>query len=147
MAAAKNEGRSRSRSRSPKTNSGWVDNHGRGSSRSCSPERFDGAATTRRSFHETMMEGARSSPSLNERATPYGNANNSDCKSYDDPQSHREKSLSPPDVNNNAGQASGRSSPMQSGNEQFAHESNTNYKEEGTVTQEDNAPIETSRED
>ncbi|KAL0461695.1 UNVERIFIED_CONTAM: ATP-dependent RNA helicase-like protein DB10 [Sesamum latifolium] len=153
MAAAKDGGKSGS---SPNRNSGWVENQGRARSRS--PERFGGAAPTRRSFHETMMEQARPSPSTNEQTLPHGNANMKESESYDGPQSHCEQSISTPDVNkketvgvshDNAGQELGESSPRQSGNEEFGHGSHSNDRdeedkctplaEENRVSPEDNA--------
>ncbi|KAL2246701.1 UNVERIFIED_CONTAM: ATP-dependent RNA helicase-like protein DB10 [Sesamum indicum] len=153
MAAAKDGGTSGS---SPNRNFGWVENQGRARSRS--PERFGGAAPTRRSFHETMMEQARPLPSTNEQTLPHGNANTKESKSCDGPQSHCEQSISTPDVNeketvgashNNAGQELGESSPRQSGNEEFGHGLDTNDRdeedkgmllaEENRVSPEDNA--------
>ncbi|XP_011097425.1 ATP-dependent RNA helicase-like protein DB10 [Sesamum indicum] len=134
MAAAKDGGTSGS---SPNRNFGWVENQGRARSRS--PERFGGAAPTRRSFHETMMEQARPLPSTNEQTLPHGNANTKESKSCDGPQSHCEQSISTPDVNeketvgashNNAGQELGESSPRQSGNEEFGHGLDTNDRDE-----------------
>ncbi|KAK4409934.1 ATP-dependent RNA helicase-like protein DB10 [Sesamum angolense] len=133
MAAAKDGGTSGS---SPNRNCGWVENQSRVRSRS--PERFGGAAPTRRSFHETMMEQARPSPSTNEQIFPHGSANMNE--SYDGgPQSHCEQSISAPDANeketvgvshNNAGQELGESSPRQSGNEEFGHGSHSNDRDE-----------------
>ncbi|KAL0381736.1 UNVERIFIED_CONTAM: ATP-dependent RNA helicase-like protein DB10 [Sesamum angustifolium] len=153
MAAAKDGGTNGS---SPNRNYGWVENQSRARSRS--PERFGGAAPTRRSFHETMMEQARPSPSTNEQIFPHGKANMKESKSYDGPQSDWEQSISTPDANeketvgvshNNAGQELGESSPRQSGNEEFGHGSHSNDRdeedkgmllaEENRVSPEDNA--------
>ncbi|KAK6153081.1 hypothetical protein DH2020_012720 [Rehmannia glutinosa] len=127
MAAAKNGGGTNcSRSRSPDKNLGWAENHGgaRSRSRSRSPERFDGSAPPRRSFHETMMEGARSLSSKNEQASPYANA---DSQSH-----HLEKSLPPPDDNE---KEISRDNGVQLENEQLADGSNSN----DVITEEDNA--------
>ncbi|KAK6153076.1 hypothetical protein DH2020_012715 [Rehmannia glutinosa] len=127
MAAAKNGGGTNcSRSRSPDKNLGWAENHGgaRSRSRSRSPERFDGSAPPRRSFHETMMEGARSLPSKNEQASPYANA---DSQSH-----HLEKSLPPPDDNE---KEISQDNGVQLENEQLADGSNSN----DVITEEDNA--------
>lgn len=144
MTAPKNRGRSRSRSRSPRKNSGWGENRGkvRSRSRSRSIERFDGAASTRRSFHESIMDRARSSPSKSARP------NTKDYRSLDDLQNHHnEKSRSAPDVDKKETVAWGRSSPRQLGNDEVAHGLNSNYKEEengkqsgekGLLTREDN---------
>ncbi|KAL0424278.1 UNVERIFIED_CONTAM: ATP-dependent RNA helicase-like protein DB10 [Sesamum radiatum] len=153
MAAAKDGGTSGS---SPNRNYGWVENQNRARSRS--PERFGGAAPTRRSFHETMMEQARPSPSTNEQIFPHGKANMKESKSYDGPQSDCEQSISTPYANeketvgisrNNAAQELGESSPRQSGNEEFGHGSHSNDRdeedkgmllaEENRVSPEDNA--------
>ncbi|KAL0395703.1 UNVERIFIED_CONTAM: ATP-dependent RNA helicase-like protein DB10 [Sesamum calycinum] len=134
MAAAKDGGTSGS---SPNRNYGWVENQNRARSRS--PERFGGAAPTRRSFHETMMEQARPSPSTNEQIFPHGKANMKESKSYDGPQSDCEQSISTPYANeketvgishNNGAQELGESSPRQSGNEEFGHGSHSNDRDE-----------------
>ncbi|KAL0344013.1 UNVERIFIED_CONTAM: ATP-dependent RNA helicase-like protein DB10 [Sesamum angustifolium] len=145
--------RSRSHSRSPYRNSGWGDKHGktRSRSRSRSSERFNGAAPTRRSFHESVMEGVRASPSKHARASSYGNPNSKDYKKYDNLQvADREKSLSPRvngketvrGSNNSAADARRGSPPRQSrGYEEFANGSNSNFRDEeedGMLPPEDN---------
>ncbi|KAL0450681.1 UNVERIFIED_CONTAM: ATP-dependent RNA helicase-like protein DB10 [Sesamum latifolium] len=135
----KTRSRSRSRSKSPYRNSGWGDKHGktRSRSRSRSSERFNGAAPTRRSFHESAT-----------RASSYGNPNSKDYKNYDNLQvADREKSLSPRvnekeivrGSNNSAAEARRRSPPRQSTG--YANGSNSNFRDEeedGMLPPEDN---------
>lgn len=123
MAATKN--RDRSRSRSPSRNSGWANNS--------SAEKFDGAATNQRSFHETMMGAARPPPSSDAGASPNHNSDTIDCKSNDDPRNHCQKSTISPDVQDDA-------AAVQPENEQLDHEQNSNYREDGTTTQAEDQP-------
>ncbi|KAL0331952.1 UNVERIFIED_CONTAM: ATP-dependent RNA helicase-like protein DB10 [Sesamum calycinum] len=114
-------------------------------------ERFNGAAPPRRSFHESVMEGVRASPSKHARASSYGNPNSKDYKKYDNLQvAYREKSLSPRvngketvrGSNNSAADARRGSPPRQSrGYEEFANGSNSNFRDEeedGMLPPEDN---------
>ncbi|XP_022855766.1 ATP-dependent RNA helicase-like protein DB10 isoform X2 [Olea europaea var. sylvestris] len=109
-----------SRSRSPNKNSSWGENLGRARSRSRSrsAERFDTIAPTHRSFHEMMMEQARTSV----------------------PHSHRERSRSPSAGNRketfgrshdgNDKQMSGRSPGQHQGTEELANGPSSNHGEE-----------------
>ncbi|KAL2240538.1 ATP-dependent RNA helicase-like protein DB10 [Sesamum indicum] len=149
----KTRSRSRSRSRSPYRSSGWGDKHGktRSHSRSRSSERFNGAAPTRKSFHESVMEGVRASPSKHARAFSYGNPTSKDYKNYDNLKVvDGEKSLSPRvnekgtvrGSNNSAAEKRRRSPPRQStGYEEFANGLNSNFRDEeedGMLPPEDN---------
>lgn len=140
MAATKS--RDRSRSRSPNRNSEWANNSN--PKHTPSSDRFDGAATTQRSFHETMMGITQPPSSSDARASPNHNSDTVDCKSSDDPQSHPQKSPLSSDVQD---AAAARSSPRESGNERLNQEPNSNCKEDGTTIQEDTASIEPLRED
>lgn len=107
MAAPKNG------ARSPNKSSGWGENLGGARSRSRSPERFSGAAPAGRSFHETMM---------NEGGLPsYGNANTTEHKTCDEPQSHQDEEAAGGSHNNDV-QECGVSPPGQP---------------DGTISQED----------
>lgn len=132
MAATKN--RDRSRSRSPNRNSEWPNNSNL--KHTPSSDRFEGAATIQRSFHEIMMEINKPPSSSDARASPN--------QSSDDPQSHPQKSPLSSDVQD---AAAARSSPMESGNERLNQEPNSNCREDGTTIQEDTALIEPLRED
>ncbi|XP_071915908.1 ATP-dependent RNA helicase-like protein DB10 [Coffea arabica] len=82
--------KSRSRSRSPIRGSGWGDNRSKGRSRSRSADRFDQAPPVR-SFHEAMMQRARSPPKFGDLDFPSFNGS----KSKEDSDNHWGRLQSP----------------------------------------------------